>query len=289
MKKLAIIYGKLETELQKRAIEELSSVLLEYTLEYPICQKIDTGADIGDFRCIYVGTKESNPYIKDHSTEVLTKSEEYAISIKGGVGIIEGFDDAGALWGVLDFYNKYVLKFEYPDVDEYRVNFLLGDTLPDFEYRSAPSVKERGLWTWGHVIYDYRRYLYNMMRLKMNRIVIWNDHAPTNAKDIVNYAHSVGIKVIWGFSWLWDTDCGKFDLNNLDGFSEEIFKKYEAVTLSPFFSRLAHSGLEIYLSKISLDLPLGALVRLYDTDGFFALGEVREYESGLAIKPIRQF
>ena len=70
---------------------------------------------------------------------------------------------------------------------------------------------------------------------------------------------------------------------------EEIFKKYEAVSLSPFFSRLAHSGLEIYLSKISLDLPLGALVRLYDADGFFALGEVREYDSGLAIKPIRQF
>lgn len=227
MKKLAIIYGKLETELQKRAIEELSSVLLEYALEYPICQKIDTGADIGDFRCIYVGTKESNPYIKDHSTETLTKSEEYAISIKGGVGIIEGFDDAGALWGVLDFYNKYVLKFEYPDVDEYRVNFLLGDTLPDFEYRSAPSVKERGLWTWGHVIYDYRGYLYNMMRLKMNRIVIWNDHAPTNAKDIVNYAHSVGIKVIWGFSWLWDTDCAAVDLENLNGFSEKIFEKYE--------------------------------------------------------------
>ena len=70
---------------------------------------------------------------------------------------------------------------------------------------------------------------------------------------------------------------------------ENIFKKYEAVSLSPFFARLAHSGLEIYLSKISLDLPLGALVRLYDTDGFFALGEVREYENGLAIKPIRQF
>jgi hypothetical protein len=30
-------------------------------------------------------------------------------------------------------------------------------------------------------------------------------------------------------------------------------------------------------------------VRLLDADGFFAIGEVREFEGGLAIKPIRQF
>ena len=70
---------------------------------------------------------------------------------------------------------------------------------------------------------------------------------------------------------------------------EHIFMKYDEVKLPAFFSRLAHSGLEIYLKKINLDLPLGTLVRLSDKDGFFALGEVREYEDGLAIKPIRQF
>ncbi len=70
---------------------------------------------------------------------------------------------------------------------------------------------------------------------------------------------------------------------------EHIFMKYDEVKLPAFFSRLAHSGLEIYLKKINLDLPLGTLVRLSDKDGFFALGEVREYENGLAIKPIRQF
>ena len=70
---------------------------------------------------------------------------------------------------------------------------------------------------------------------------------------------------------------------------EYIFKSLEAVTLSDFFARLAHSGLEIYLKKINLTLPLGTRVRLLDKDGFFAVGEVREYEGGLAIKPIRQF
>jgi hypothetical protein len=70
---------------------------------------------------------------------------------------------------------------------------------------------------------------------------------------------------------------------------EYIFRELEAVTLSDFFSRLAHSGLEIYLKKINLDLPLGTRVRLLDKDGFFAVGEVREFEDGAAIKPIRQF
>ena len=70
---------------------------------------------------------------------------------------------------------------------------------------------------------------------------------------------------------------------------EYIFRELEAVTLSDFFSRLAHSGLEIYLKKINLDLPLGTRVRILDKDGFFAVGEVREFEDGAAIKPIRQF
>lgn len=70
---------------------------------------------------------------------------------------------------------------------------------------------------------------------------------------------------------------------------EYIFRKQEEVLLPEFFSKLAHSGLEIYLKKINRDFPIGTLVRLSDANGFFALGEVREYEGGPAIKPIRQF
>lgn len=70
---------------------------------------------------------------------------------------------------------------------------------------------------------------------------------------------------------------------------EYIFRDKEKLTLPDFFARLARSGLEIYLEKIKIELPVGALVRICDKDGFFALGEVREFESGLAIKPIRQF
>lgn len=70
---------------------------------------------------------------------------------------------------------------------------------------------------------------------------------------------------------------------------EYIFRDLPEVKLPPFFARLAHSGLEIYLKKIDLDIKTGTRVRLFDADGFFAIGEVREFDEGRAIKPIRQF
>ena len=70
---------------------------------------------------------------------------------------------------------------------------------------------------------------------------------------------------------------------------ESIFRTEREITLPPFFARLARCGVEIYLKKISLTAEIGERVKLFDERGFFALGEVREFENGLAIKPIKQF
>ena len=70
---------------------------------------------------------------------------------------------------------------------------------------------------------------------------------------------------------------------------EYIFRNLPKVNLSPFFARLAGCGLEIYQKKIGTAFSLGDRVSLYGTDGFFAVGEVREFDGELAIKPIRQF
>ena len=70
---------------------------------------------------------------------------------------------------------------------------------------------------------------------------------------------------------------------------ERIFAKMPSVRLSAFLSRLAHAGQEIYLKKIAKDYDEGDYIRLEDEGGFFALGEVRMFDDGLAIKPIRQF
>ena len=70
---------------------------------------------------------------------------------------------------------------------------------------------------------------------------------------------------------------------------ERIFEKYQTLVLSPFFARLARCGVEIYLKKLGMDIDTGTVVTLYDEHGFFALGEVRDFEAGAAIKPIKQF
>ena len=70
---------------------------------------------------------------------------------------------------------------------------------------------------------------------------------------------------------------------------EELFAKNKKITLSPFFARLARCGVEIYLKKIGVIADIGERFTLYDERGFFALGEVRLFDGGLAVKPIKQF
>jgi tRNA U55 pseudouridine synthase TruB len=65
---------------------------------------------------------------------------------------------------------------------------------------------------------------------------------------------------------------------------EELFSEYPIVMLDEFFYKLCYSGCEIYQKKIKTNHPVGQYVRLYSDNGFFGLGQVREYEKGTAIK-----
>lgn len=226
MKKFVIIHGELNNDIQKNAVKILSQFLLDYTFEYPACFKFGEEILNENSRPIYLGTKNNNKFIKNNSSKTLTKSQEYAISVKNEVTVIEGFDDLGMLYGAIDFYNKYIVKFEFPHDDRYCVNFFK-DAMPDFEFSSSPAVNDRGIWTWGHVIYDYRDFIDNMMKLKMNTIIIWNDYVPVNSKEMVNYAHSCGIKIYWGFAWGWDTNCNLISIDDLKTKSNEIFAKFK--------------------------------------------------------------
>ncbi len=72
--------------------------------------------------------------------------------------------------------------------------------------------------------------------------------------------------------------------------TEQLFCELERVCLPAFYERLCRSGCEIYQKKIGTDHAVGTRVRLCQEQGeFFALGEVREYENGSAIKSIKLF
>jgi hypothetical protein len=75
-----------------------------------------------------------------------------------------------------------------------------------------------------------------MMMLKLNLVVLWTDFAPINAKEVVEYAHSCGIKLIWGYSWGWETKSrvvADFSDPIVQAeWAEKIIKKYETEFLS---------------------------------------------------------
>ena len=70
---------------------------------------------------------------------------------------------------------------------------------------------------------------------------------------------------------------------------EKFFLDCPAVDLPSFYARLARNGCEIYQKKIRTDWPVGTTVRMIHDGVFFALGQVREYPDGTAIKAIKIF
>ena len=93
-----------------------------------------------------------------------------------------------------------------------------------------PETETRSVFTWGHPINDYREYVRSVARLKINRIICWNDYAPLNAREIVDYAHNYGVELVWGFAWGWIDGCGKVaDISDerLCELKEQIIERYE--------------------------------------------------------------
>lgn len=70
---------------------------------------------------------------------------------------------------------------------------------------------------------------------------------------------------------------------------ETLFSELPAVTLDGFYAKLCRSGCEIYQHKIKTAYPADEFVRILDKNGFFALGKVKEYENGSAIKAVKIF
>ncbi len=75
------------------------------------------------------------------------------------------------------------------------------EEMEDFHCGGAPATARRGLWTRGHTIGDYRRFLDHMAKLRLNFLVVWNEAPPVNAREVIAYAHDRGVRVMWGFVW----------------------------------------------------------------------------------------
>lgn len=211
-------------ENKNKAVEYIKNTLSEY-VDYDVEIYNKNKAEqyeLNNCNIISVGTDKALDGYKIEVTKSPYNTDKQTISIKGK-------NDIFTLYGAIDFKNKYIPMCENADMHNpiYYFNKPFYDKMKETVIESNPSKNYRALWSWGYVIYNYKKYIDNMVELKLNMLIVWNDYPPENAKEFIEYAHENGIKIIWGFAWGWDTNCLDIDVSDLNKLSDSIIEKYE--------------------------------------------------------------
>ena len=224
--------------LEKKAVEliyrELGSYLLRdagiYRIHTLLCEKeSDTNLDKN---CVVIGLYDESLIIREYIDKQQIKKDGYVIKVTESPAgyslvIITANTPSALFYGAVDFVDDY-LNMAAPMHGSLKlVHEVLDSKLPEFFCSSAPAVKTRSVFTWGHPINDYKNYIENMARLKLNQLIIWNDYLPVNAKDVVDYAHEYGIELIWGYAWGWSRACNRIHFSELERVKAEVIEKYE--------------------------------------------------------------
>jgi hypothetical protein len=208
-----LIYGPgSESGPDAYALEELYrkiQAFLPYVVGlYPAAQ---VTPEIQENHLILIGTLQDNPWLSQVLPQALPHDAGgYCISCavspwhpgRRVIGIA-GIDDAGVLYGVQDFITRILLATGIPEKPTPERLRQALDGIGDHFICEHPRIASRGIWTWGYVIYDYRRFLDKMASLKLNLLTIWNDIPPLNCRQVIEYAHARGVRVFLGFPWGW--------------------------------------------------------------------------------------
>lgn len=123
---------------------------------------------------------------------------------EGRFVILTAYSEQELFYAAVSFLDDYIPEHA-PLCGSNRMPDLIFDfPLPECCYSEVPDHKTRSIFTWGHSINNYRAYIDDMARSKFNELILWNDFIPLNIHDIIDYAHSYGIKVVLGYSWGWN-------------------------------------------------------------------------------------
>ena len=237
-----IVYSNYEG-LEKKAIDlvysELGSYILrdagQYALHVLACERVDKATL--DKNAVIIGTYDANPFIREYIKEEEIPEDGYVVKVCDSketeglkVALITAKKPTEVFYGAIDFVDDYSTKTSMIDSGIFLMNRLFDPTLgpfPDYYSAKAPTIKRRTLWAWGHPINDYRNYIDNMARLRLNQLILWNDFVPLNARDLIDYAHEYGIQVIWGYTWGWGTKCWTFDPDEIPNVQRRAIETFE--------------------------------------------------------------
>ena len=228
------------TGMEKKAVElisrEMGSQILRdtgiYTIHVLACMQAENG--LPEQNAVVIGLYRENELIRNYIAESDIAPDGYVVKVMDRpdapglkLVLITAKDSAALFYGAVDFVDDYFALAVPAHGPVKLADEIFDYPLPDYYHASAPAVKKRSVFTWGHPINDYRDYIENMARLKLNQLIIWNDFAPLNARDIVDYAHEFGIQIIWGYAWGWSRQCDTIDLETLDNLADQIIATYE--------------------------------------------------------------
>jgi len=228
-----IVYGAYDG-VEKFAIDELQRAIqrrVPYVVE--VLPASSAPVPEGSHLAV-VGTAAENALLADlgkrGAISLPSQPEGYALKVLASpwdstmrVAAIAGADPAGVLYGVEDFIARVLVSLGGDTAAGIRKAL---DNVADFSVTEAPALHTRGIWTWGYVIYDYKRFFDNMARLRMNSITIWNDCPPLNSADLISYARSRGVGVIAGFHWGWGTGLNLAKKEGREAVKKEVLAKY---------------------------------------------------------------
>lgn len=234
-----IIYSNY-SGVEKKAIElvnsEVSSIVCRdkgvYTI-HTLTVEPD-GCDI-DKNAIAIGCFDDNKTIAKYVKKSEIPENGYLVRVFDNpdnanlkITIITALTPKNVFYAAVDYVDNYL-----PTAEKYLSNairsrqHIFDDKLPDYAHTSTPQNNTRSIFTWGHPINNYRQYIDNAARCRINQIIIWNDFLPINAKDVVDYAHEYEIELIWGFAWGWSTNCANIDLTNLEPLKKDVVERFK--------------------------------------------------------------
>ena len=228
--------------MEQRAVEllykEMGALILRdagrYTVHVLPCEQAQ-GAVL-DRHAVVVGLYEESPLIRRYLAAEEIQENGYVIKVMDNperpefkLVLITARTPSGLFYGAVDFVDDYFTVAAPLHGGLKLVHEVFEQALPDYYRASSPAFRTRSVFTWGHPINDFRNYIENMARLKLNQLIIWNDYLPLNAKEVADYAHSYGIELIWGYAWGWSRKCDRTKIGSLEQIEQEVLEKYEQV------------------------------------------------------------
>ena len=237
-----VIYGTTEGP-EGRALELLTSEVGSfyvrdpgvYTLHVLPCEQAGTLTVPTMTNAFVIGTLQSNAELARLLKPGDVPKGGYLVrTMKTTAGqrvIIAGDTPAAVIWAVSDFVDDGLnaLAIRNWDGIRSRAAIFQKPEIGTYESRRAPKTRTRSVFTWAHVIDDYRAYFRNLARLKFNEVILWNNRPPINAREVSAYARSWGISVLWGYAWGWSTNCNCVDFEHLDRLEDDIVREWREV------------------------------------------------------------